>query len=113
VGGNPEHSGEDGHAGRGGLPNEGHLRRGQALSLVDEVAEGALQDQGFGGERFSISAFQLSALPPRVGVQLGQGEEPVVGLFDTVFHSELVRQGTGLAWAASLDAQPRYGEHNR
>jgi hypothetical protein len=35
---------------RGGLPYEGDLRRGQGVGLVDEVAEGALQGQGFGGE---------------------------------------------------------------
>lgn len=39
-----------GHAGRGGLPHEINLRRGQGVGLVDEVAEGALQFQGFGGE---------------------------------------------------------------
>ena len=32
------------------MPHEGNLRRGEAISLVDEVAEGALQVQGFGGE---------------------------------------------------------------
>src|ERR1022692_3371245 len=37
-----------GHAGRGGLPQESNLRRGQGVGLVDEVAEGALQVQGFG-----------------------------------------------------------------
>ena len=40
----------DGHAGRGGLLHEFNLRRGQAVGLIDEVAEGALQVQGFGGE---------------------------------------------------------------
>jgi hypothetical protein len=40
----------DGHAGRGGLRHESNLRRGQGVGLVDEVAEGALQVQGFGGE---------------------------------------------------------------
>jgi hypothetical protein len=32
------------------LPHEGNLRPGQGVGLVDEVAEGALQGQGFGGE---------------------------------------------------------------
>src|ERR1039458_648479 len=36
-------------AGRGGFPHEINLRRGQGVGLVDEVAERALQDQGFGG----------------------------------------------------------------
>ena len=39
----------DGHAGRGGFPHELNLRRGQGVGLVCEVAEGALQGQGFGG----------------------------------------------------------------
>jgi hypothetical protein len=40
----------DGHAGWGGLPHEFNLHRGQALGLIDEVAERALQAQNFGGE---------------------------------------------------------------
>jgi hypothetical protein len=40
----------DGHAGRGGLPHEFNLPQGQAIGLIDEVAERALQAQGFGGE---------------------------------------------------------------
>ena len=40
----------DGHAGRSGLPHKHNLRRGQAVGRVCEVAEGALQFQGFGGE---------------------------------------------------------------
>src|ERR1035438_4593510 len=38
-----------GHAGRGGLPHQINLRRGQGVGLVDKVAEGALQFQGFRG----------------------------------------------------------------
>ena len=40
----------DGHAERGGFPHESNLGRGQAVGLVCEVAERALQVQGFGGE---------------------------------------------------------------
>src|ERR1017187_1674967 len=40
----------DRHAGRGGLPQEINLRRGQGVGLVDEVAEGALQGHSFGDE---------------------------------------------------------------
>jgi hypothetical protein len=40
----------DGPAGRGGLPYQFNLRRGQGAGLVNEVAERALQVQGFGGE---------------------------------------------------------------
>ena len=40
----------DGHPGRGGFPLELKLRRGQAVGLVAEVAEGALLARGFGGE---------------------------------------------------------------
>ena len=36
-------------SGRGGLPHQTDLRPGQGVGLVDEVAEGALQGQGFGG----------------------------------------------------------------
>jgi hypothetical protein len=32
------------------LPHKLNLRRGQGVGLVDRVAEGALQFQGFGGE---------------------------------------------------------------
>jgi len=32
------------------LPHELNLRRGQGVGLVDEVAEGALQVQGFSGK---------------------------------------------------------------
>jgi hypothetical protein len=39
----------DGHAGRGGLPHEFNLRRGQAVGLIHGVAERALQAQGFDG----------------------------------------------------------------
>ena len=35
---------------RGGFPHEFNLRRCQGVGLVDEVAEGALQSQGLGGE---------------------------------------------------------------
>jgi len=35
---------------RGGLPHQGDLCLGQGPGLVDEVAEGALQGQGFGSE---------------------------------------------------------------
>ena len=40
----------DRHAGRDGFPHEINLRRGEGVGPVDEVAEGALQVQGFGGE---------------------------------------------------------------
>jgi hypothetical protein len=42
--------GRDGHARRGGLPQEIILCRGEGVGLVGEVAEGPLQGQGFGGE---------------------------------------------------------------
>ena len=32
------------------MPHELNLRRGQGVGLVDEVAEGALQVQGFSGK---------------------------------------------------------------
>ena len=39
-----------GMLGWGGFPHEFNLRRGQRVGLIDEVAEGTLQVQGFGGE---------------------------------------------------------------
>ena len=38
----------DGHAGRGGFPDEFNLRRGYAVGLGNEGAEDALQVQGSG-----------------------------------------------------------------
>ena len=32
------------------MPQESDFGRGESVGLVDEVAEGALQGQGFGGE---------------------------------------------------------------
>jgi hypothetical protein len=40
----------DGRAGRGGFPHEINLCCGQGVGMVDEVAEGALQRQGFGSD---------------------------------------------------------------
>ena len=40
----------NGHPGRGGLAHQGDLGWGEDAGLVDKVAEGALQGQGFGGE---------------------------------------------------------------
>jgi len=50
LGGNPQRRRLDGHAGRGGLPQQRNLHRRQGVGFVDEVAKGALQGQGFGGE---------------------------------------------------------------
>jgi hypothetical protein len=55
------------------LPHESNLRRGQAVGLVDEVAERALQFQSLGGEGaggsqgagvLAGSAFSNSLAPP-------------------------------------------------
>ena len=42
--------GRDADPRRGGLPHEGGPGGGEGVGLVDEVAEGALQGQGFDGE---------------------------------------------------------------
>ena len=62
----------DGHVRRGGLPHEFNLRRGQAVGLIDQLAERALQAQGFGGE----GAGGLNGS----GVLLAQGKEAGGGL---------------------------------
>ena len=43
-------SGGMGMLGRDGMPHQGNLRRVEGIGLVDEIAEGALQGSGFGGE---------------------------------------------------------------
>ena len=82
--------------------------------MIDEVAEGALQGQGFGGEGAGgfdgasvfvaqcveagggegvlLAADALYFADPGVGVQVGQGEELVAGLFEGVFYSQPVEQ---------------------
>ena len=88
--------------------------RGEGVGLVDEVAEGALQVYGIGGEgaggfdgpgelvpqrvkagggqRLLLAAEALHFADPGVGIQLGQGEKLVAGLFDCVFHPKPVEQ---------------------
>jgi hypothetical protein len=41
---------------------------------------------------FSLSAFQLFASYPGVGIEFGHGEKLVAGLFDRVFHPQPVEQ---------------------
>ena len=45
-----------------------------------------------GGQRLLLAADALYFADPGVGVQVGQGEELVAGLFDGVFHSQPVEQ---------------------
>jgi hypothetical protein len=48
----------------------------------------------------SLSAFQLFASNPGVGIEFGHGEKFVAGLFDPVFHSQPVaRRALGLLLA--------------
>src|ERR1035438_7145491 len=104
----------DRHAGRGGLPQEINLRRGQGVGLVDEVAEGALQFQGFGGEGVGgvdgagvlvpqslnscggqgqfLAPDTLHFADPGVGIEVGCGEKLVAGLFNSVFQTQPVEQ---------------------
>ena len=82
--------------------------------MVDEVAEGALQVQGFGGEgagggdgagvfgaqfvdpgggqRLFLAPDALHLAYPDVGIESGQGEKLVAVLFDGVFHPQPVEQ---------------------
>ena len=105
--------------GRGGLPHESNLRRGQGVGLVDEVAEGALQVQGFGGEgtcgfnaagvflaqslnprggqRRFVPPYALHFADPSVGMEFGHGEKLVAGL--------LARQGRQPILRAKLNRE--------
>jgi hypothetical protein len=42
--------------------------------------------------RFQVSAFQLFASYPGVGIEVGHGEKLVAGLFDGVFHPQPLKQ---------------------
>jgi hypothetical protein len=58
------------------LPHEGDLGGGEGVGLVDEVAEGALQGQFFGGE--GAGGFDgAGVLVPR-GVEAGGGFVSIV-----------------------------------
>ena len=120
----------DGHAGWDGSPYQGELGWGQGAGLVDEVAEGALQGQGFGGEgaggfdgagvlvpqgvkagggqRLLLATDALYFADPGVGVQVGQGEKLVAVPLDAAFHSQPVEhRALGLLLAGShLDQVP-------
>ena len=92
--------------------------------MVDEVAEGTLQGQGFGGEGAGgfngacvfvaqgveagggkwvlFAAEALYFADPGVGVQVGQGQKLVAGLLDGVFNSQPVElRALGLLLAGS------------
>jgi hypothetical protein len=86
----------------------------ERVRLVDEVAQGAFQGQGFGaegagglnvagvlvpqrvkasgGQRLLLARDALHFAYPGVGIQLGQGEKLVGGLCDPVFHPQPVEQ---------------------
>ena len=94
------------------MPHEFNLRRGQAVGLVDEVAEGAFQSQRFGGEgaggldgagvlvpqRVDSGGGQRRFLAPDalhfayagVGIKFDHGEKLVAVLCDPVFHTQPV-----------------------
>jgi len=67
-----------GGEGAGGLDGSGEF-----------VAQGV---KAGGGERLLLAADALHFADPGVGVQIGQGEELVAGLFDAVFHAQPVEQ---------------------
>ncbi len=105
----------DRHAGRSGLPHEGDFGGGEAVGLVDEVAELPFELEGFGGEGaggvdgagvfgpevfdasggervfFAADFFHLA--DQGVGVEFGQGLEFVGGFSDGVFDAEPVQDG--------------------
>jgi hypothetical protein len=99
--------------------------------MVDEVAEGALQFQGFGGEgaggsdgagvfvaqcvkagggqRLLLAPEALCFADPGVGVQVGQGENLVAGLFDALFYSRPVEQSVPPGQGPSCYCRRRNG----
>jgi len=67
------------------------------------------------GSRFQVSAFQLFASYPDVGIEFGYGEKLVAGLFDLAFHPQPVEQralGLLLAGCGS-DKAPNETRSNR
>jgi hypothetical protein len=64
-------------SGWGGLPHQLDLRPGQGVVLVDEVAEGALQGQGFGGE--GAGGFEGAGVLVPQRVEAGSGLVLIVG----------------------------------
>jgi hypothetical protein len=66
--------------------------------------------------RFQLSAFQLFASCPSVGIQFGHGEKLIAGLFDGVFHPQPVEQralGLLLAGCDSDQAPKEMGANGR
>ena len=57
--------------GKGRVPHQGNLRRGQSVGLVDEVAESARQVQGFGGQGAGGDDGAGVLVPQRVEVSGG------------------------------------------
>src|ERR1035441_4530229 len=64
----------DGHADGAVCHISGNLHRGQAVSLVDEVAEGALQVRGFGGER--AGGLAAAGVIYAQSLKFGVGDQP-------------------------------------
>ena len=89
----------DGHAGRAGFPHQLNLRRGQAVGLVDEVAEGGLQVQDFGGE--GAGGFDAAGVFISQGVKAGGGQVFTVKLIRIWFLARPLLLG-----AAWVTAQP-------
>lgn len=99
---------------RGG-PHQLHFLGREAVGLVDEVAEGAFEVEGFsgegaggfdavrvfgtqggeagGGERLALAAQFLHFGDEGVGVEVGEGLEFLAGLLDGVFHAQPVEHG--------------------
>ena len=103
-------------------------RRGEGVGLVDEVAEGTLQVQGFGGEgaggfdgagvlvaqrvkaggglvsivRTCSCSDALHVGHPGVGIEVGHGEKLVAGLFDRVFPAPDVSPINPSAWISAF-----------
>ncbi len=64
------------------MPHEGDFGGGEGVGLVDEVAEGALRGQGFGGEGTSPTFCihnSLFILPGTAGVFVAQGVQAGAG----------------------------------
>jgi hypothetical protein len=103
--------------------SQGKGRGGQRLLLALPIrlflAPSLLHAAGFrfplSALRFQVSAFQLFASYPDVGIEFGYGEKLVAGLFDLVFHPQPVEQralGLLLAGCGS-DQAPNETRSNR
>jgi hypothetical protein len=85
------------------LPHHGDLGGGEGIGLVDEVAEGALQGQGFGGE--GAGGFEGAGVFVAQGVEAGGGQRLLLALQFQV--SAFQRYALGLLLGFSMPYSTR------